>query len=457
MSKKFFRSLLVLALVLGALPFFTARAQEVTLKLWIMPNGPDPAGAVSAEIAAFEAANPGYKVEYEILDWGSAWTRITNAAVSGEGPDVTQLGTTWVGAIDAMDALHHFTDEEIAAIGGKDNFTAASLNTVVRADTTDGAVVSLPWFTDVRAINYRADIFAELGIDPATAFADWDSFTKTLQTIKDAKLMGKDAEGKEFPIYPIAFPGKNDWNVLHNFAPWVWSAGGDLISADLKTATFNDEKSVEGVAFYASLFTSGFTPPDTLELNSAQVDGLLSSGKAAMIVSGPWNVPNSRTSIDKNGWSDPSKEGNLWPEAYAVAEIPAGPAGRYTFVGGSNLGVFKSSANLEGAVKLAQFLVSDSSQARYTQTIGMLPTAKSTLALAEFAGDKDYSVFISAVENGKSYPAIAAWGPIETIMVTNLGALWDDVAGVNGAFDAAKMIPARLAAAAEEVTKALAQ
>ncbi|GAA6734797.1 hypothetical protein YIM1640_19400 [Thermus oshimai] len=34
-----------------------------------------------------------------------AWTRITAAATSGVGPDLTQLGTTWVGAVNAMGAL----------------------------------------------------------------------------------------------------------------------------------------------------------------------------------------------------------------------------------------------------------------------------------------------------------------------------------------------------------------
>jgi multiple sugar transport system substrate-binding protein len=237
----------------------------------------------------------------------------------------------------------------------------------------------------------------------------------------------------------------------------VWGAGGELLSEDLSAAAFTSEEAVSGIEFYASLFTQGFTPPDTLELNSAQVDGLFSGGRVAMVVSGPWNVANSRATVDNNGWSDPENEANLWPDSYAVAEVPAGPAGRFTFVGGSDLSVWNSSDNLDQAIALAQFLVSDESQARYTQAIGMLPTTNSALALPEFAEDPDYSVFIAAVENGRSYPTIAAWGPLETIMVTNLGALWDDVAGVNGEFDAATMIPARLEAAAEEVNATIAQ
>ena len=455
MSGKMFRLLtltLLLALVMGALlPAVTAQ-DEVTLTLWIMPNGPDPSGAIEAEIAAFEEANPGIQVEYEILDWGSAWTRITNAAVSGEGPDVSQLGTTWVGAIDAFGALHHFSDEEIAAVGGPENFAAASWNTVIRADDDSGDVVALPWFVDTRAVIYREDIFDELGLDPAEVFDTWDSFVEGLQAIKDAGLTVTDANGDEVEFYPMAFPGKNDWNVVHNFAPWVWGAGGDMLTEDLSASAFNSEEAIAGVKFYASLYTQGFTPPDSLELNSAQIDGLFSEGRVAMVISGPWMVKNSRTPNDEGGWGD-----NEWAQYVGVAEIPAGPAGRYTFVGGSDLAVWNTSEHLEEAVMLAQFLVSDESELRYCDGIGMLPATNSALQSDAFAGDEDYGVFVTAIDHGRSYPAIAAWGPIETVMVTNLGALWDDVAGVNGPFDPDTMIPERLNAAAEEVNNVIAQ
>lgn len=445
-------------LVLGAIPFASAQ-ENVTLDLWIMPNGPEPAVAIEKQIAKFEEAHPGVDVVAEVIDWGSAYTRIVNAAVSGEGPDVTQLGTTWVGAIDALGALHHFSEEEVEAVGGLENYADAALNTVVRADDESGDVVALPWFIDVRAINYRTDIFEELDIDPETAFADWDSFTETLQTIKDAELTGVDAAtGEEFAIAPIAFPGKNDWNVLHNFAPWVWSAGGDLLNEDQTGAAFTSEEALSGINYYASLYTQGFTPVDSLELNSAQVDGLFSGGRVAMVISGPWNVVNSRTSVDNNGWSDEELEGNLWPDNLGIAEIPAGPAGRYTFVGGSNLGVYNTSDNLDLAVELAQFLSANpESIIEYTQDIGMLPAYTPALEDEIFAEDEDFSQFISAIENGRSYPTIAVWGPLETVMVTNLGALWDDVAGVNGEFVPDEQIPARLEAAAQEVESTIEQ
>ncbi|RMF28880.1 MAG: extracellular solute-binding protein [Chloroflexi bacterium] len=347
-----------------------------------------------------------------MLDWGSAWSKITTAATSGEGPDISQLGTTWVAAIAAMGALRPFTAEEIAAMGGAENFVEASWQTCNPVGS--GFTVAIPWFVDTRAIIYRKDVLEKVGLDPDEAFATWDSFDAALARIKEAREAG------EVETYPIGFPGKNDWNVLHNFAPWVWGAGGEMLNPGNTAAVFNSPEAIEGFKFYASLFTKGYTPPDVLELNSAQVDGMFPSGEVAMIISGPWMVKNSRTSEDEGGFA-----GSVAAENFAVHEIPAGPAGRFTFVGGSDLTVWNSSQHQEEAVEFVKFLVSKESQIRYGGNIGMLPAVKEALADPTFKDDPDYGVFVQAVEHGKSYPAIAAWGPLESAMVKNLGALWD--------------------------------
>ncbi len=435
MLRKMFVGLVLMAVAVGAVGVAPAKAQDtVTITLWIMPNGPDPAGAIEAEIAAFEAMYPNINVEYEILDWGSAWTRITTAATSGEGPDVSQLGTTWVAAIDAMGAL-----EPLEVDAAK--FTPASFNTATPIGKDMPA--SVPWFTDVRAIIYRTDVFEQLGLDADEAFTDWNTFVDALQTIKDSGIM--DDSGNE-PMAPFAFPGKNDWNVPHNFIPWIWSNGGDWFNEDLTAAAINSPEAVEAIFFYANLYNQGFTPSDTLEKNSAEIDGGFQDGKYAMIISGPWMVSGSRVPEDQGGWSEKVAAQNM-----AVHEIPNSPntGEHYTFVGGSNLTLWKSSAHKEEAQLLIDFLTTPESQVRYCTTIGMLPAVVEALDDPAISEDPDYSVFKAAVANGKSYPALAAWGAIENELVTTLGALWDDVAA--GKVTTPEDIQERLDAAADAI------
>jgi len=75
-----------------------------TLEVWIMPNSAQPAEDFKALVAPFERAN-NVQVKVTVLDWGVAWTRITAAATSGVGPDITQLGTTWVGVVRRLAEL----------------------------------------------------------------------------------------------------------------------------------------------------------------------------------------------------------------------------------------------------------------------------------------------------------------------------------------------------------------
>lgn len=82
-----------LSIILALAPLAVAQG---TLEVWIMPNSAQPAEDFKALVAPFEKAR-GVQVKVTVLDWGVAWTKITTAATSGVGPDLTQLGTTWWG------------------------------------------------------------------------------------------------------------------------------------------------------------------------------------------------------------------------------------------------------------------------------------------------------------------------------------------------------------------------
>ena len=69
------------------------------------------------------------------------------------------------------------------------------------------------------------NVFKKAGVDPRDAFANWGSFKQAMQ-----KLNGTELNGKK--IAALGYPGKNDWNVVHNMAPWIWNAGGDFLGAE---------------------------------------------------------------------------------------------------------------------------------------------------------------------------------------------------------------------------------
>jgi len=394
-------------------------AEPVELAMWVMPNGADPQGAIDAEIAAFNEMYPNINVTAEIVGWGDAYGRIQTAAQGGEGPCLTQLGTTWVPTFGSMGGLQPFTDAQIAELGGVDNFVAASWETA----GLEGETVSIPWFADVRVLAYREDIFEEVGLDPDEVFADLDSFEAGLTAIRDAGIT--DADG--IPVAPFLHPGRNDWNVWQNAASWIWAYGGELLDESGTEAVFNSPEAVAGVTRFDSLYSKGLTPEDTLELNSSQADSRFGEGTVATYMTGPWVISLARDP-ENSGWVEAPAE-NL-----AFAPFPAGPGGEYTFIGGSNLSIMKGCEHQEEAMTFVKFLLSKESQIRYANAIGMLPVTMEAQTDPVFTEDPLFSVFIDAAPNGKTSRNIAEWGQVENNLQTALQSLWEDVAalGIGG-------------------------
>jgi len=383
------------------------------VQMWVMPNSIEPLADLEKLLKEFEAQNPGIKVKVTSVDWGAAWTKITTAATSGDVPDLVQLGSTWVGSISGMGALLDLKDR-IAELGGKETFIpAAWRSTGVEGS---GQVTAIPWFMDARAMYYRTDVLREANVSPKE-LDTWDGFVKALKKIKDAKVA---IDGIE--IAPLGISGKNDWNVIHNLAPWIWGAGGDYIAADRKHSVVNSKESLKGILYYIGLVKSGFVPIEYLELNTAQVSSNFNNGSCAIYFDGPYEVKTLTTPPGQGGAA-----GSLTSRNFAVAQYPKGPKGRVTFVGGSNLGIFKNAKHKEEAFKVIQFLTSTKPQVDYAKVTGFLPTKRDAFNDPFFSSDPNRRIFKEAVLIGNTYPCIPAWGLLEPVLTRRFGIMWEYV------------------------------
>jgi len=415
------------------------KKEDVTLTAWIMPNSPKPDKDFMELVKPYLDQNPNVKIKVTVLDWGSAWTKITTAATSGEGPDLLQLGTTWVPAIAAMNGIEDLTSKA-DQVGGEAAYLPASWATT----KIDGKpeVYGVPWFVDARAMFYRTDAFAKAGVDPAAMFKDWDSFKEGLK-----KLNGVEINGEKMSAFGLS--GKNDWNVAHNIFPWIWAAGGEVYNEGNTESAFNSPEGLKGVMYYTGLANEGLVDKTSLEKNSAQVESDFSEGKSAIIVSGAYMVKNLLTPADQGGMGDKEAAKN-----FAVSPLPAGPAGPSTFIGGSNLTVFKGSKHKDETWDVIKFLSSDEAQLNYSKITGNLPGKKSVID--SLGSDPNFAAFIEATKYGKSYPSIPQWGPTESALVKYFGNIWDVVAGVSGTYNEAS-VQEQLNAAAKEVNAILNQ
>jgi multiple sugar transport system substrate-binding protein len=411
-----------------------------TIRLWVMNNGPQPVKDTQRIVRGFEQQT-GVNVKVELVGWDVQFDRIRNAAVSGGGPDVTQAGTTQVPFFAALGGFGDLTDR-IKDVGGKGAYAPGIWQTTQLAG--QNGTYAVPWFTEARAIYYRKDVLEKAGVDPATAFKDWKAFETTLQTIKDKvpTIGGK-------PIQPFGSPGKKAFDLVHHVMPFVWDAGGAELSPDDKKSTIDSPQSQQGVSFVASLIRKGLYDKSMLERDGTQVENQFKGGRLAVWIGGPWVLGSVERKDDSN-WVQAARRN------VGVAPMPAGPSGKgFTFVGGSNLMMFKSTKHPNEAWALMKYLSGDAVQTEYANLMGMFPARLSPQKQVG-STDPDHKAFFAAIQQGRTYAPIPQWAQIENAYKNRLGAILDSAAGQGKPFSETTL-QAQLRDAAKEADSLLAQ
>jgi multiple sugar transport system substrate-binding protein len=372
----------------------TQEVQPVTLRIWIMPNGPGDSHVDFMDlIRPFTDANPQLKVEATVIPWGEALGKIQEAVSGGPTPDLTQLGTTWVATIAATGRLLDLTDKY-----DEKSFPPQVLATTrIEGDPKRGEKrFAMPWIVDTRALYYNKSLCAKAGVNPSKDFATWDTFKAALKKLKTVKVKGKF-------VQPLGIPMSN-WNIIHNLSWWIWGAGGGFVALNEKEPGINSKETLEGIDYYIGLYRDGLVSPEADRADTVEVAEMLRKGDVATTIAFPTQA--------------------LSQDRFGIAALPAGPKGRFTFLGGSALGVFESSKHQDEAVALLKFLSGEAAQVGNSARTGLLPAAVARPDQLRPKLDPIRAAFVKQIQFGRSYPSIVGWGDIETVLRDGLNAVW---------------------------------
>jgi len=330
----------------------------------------------------FEAANPGVKINVTAIPFDSAHDKLATAITAGKTPDVSQIGTTWMGEF-ASQAL----DPTPASIDKSSFFDGAQKTTEV-----GGTAYGVPWYVETRVVFYRKDLAAKAGI--TTLPTDWaglKAMAKAMQTKANAKW-GIDLQPG----------GQGSWQSV---LPFAWSNGASVTTADDKKFTFDTPETAEAVKYYQSYFTDGIAAKQ-LPLNSRTASFV--SGKVPMFISGPWES----SGIDTLG-------GPSFKDKYGVMAMPKQKTAT-SFVGGSDIAVFKASKNRDSAWKFVQWLSDPKTQVKFYGLSTDLPAVKSAWTDPSLSSDTKLAVFGKQLEDAKAPPAIATWEQVAAAFDTEM-------------------------------------
>ena len=432
-----------LLLFLLALPlFFICSCKEKVesgkvVSLWIFNNTPKPLDDMNKILKDFHVENPGIKVEVTVLDWGSGFSKIVLAAATRNGPDVIQVPSTWAASLTDIGALMPL--DSVAQIWGNPNLFIAGSREIMRPKNS-AHVTSLPWFLDVRPFYYNKNILDSIDVNPSSIKSRED-FIHVLQKIKDSKIS---INGKI--VSPMAYPAKNDWNMVHNFAPWIFSANGSFLTEDFSKSNLLDSNTLDGIYFYLDFVKNGYNDYSNLDKTTAGVSADFDQERTAFI-----GETTSKSMYLKN---------QTFLQSTSVLEygciIPPtakqGSGGKY-FLGGSNLGVFNSTDVKRESLALLRYLTTQSDvQFQFSRISGFLPALSETYNLPYFSENEIQKIFQKIVEKGVSYPSVSFWGAIETDVLTKrFNNIFNIIASSGGKQWPKNQIDAELIAADREI------
>lgn len=395
----------------------SASASARPVELWIMPNGANPQGIIEETLSGFEAET-GLTVHVTVLDWGEAWSRISAGLDSANGPDVLQLGSTWVSRLAAQGKLAPL-DGYATVINPGRFLTAAWKSTGIDGDAT---IYAVPWLVDVRVLVGNRRLLAEQGITAADV-ATVDGFRRTLAKLRAAHPVRAGAS-----VYPFAVPGKRDWNLPHNVAPWIWSQGGDFIGkvGGRWRSRLLDRATVIGLRRYIGFVLDGLVNPVCVREDNTRISARFIDGEQVFAVPPSEIILQSRVPAAKGGTLS-SRAGQ---DGVVTLPMPAGPAGSVAFVGGTDLAIPKPQAKNRDAVKLLLFLTRADNIDKYAGPIGLPADAQVLRARGK---DPLYADLAAQLDHGRSYPSLPVWGNVEVLLVEMLGAVWTlvDAAGAD--------------------------
>ncbi|GHG19672.1 putative ABC transporter-binding protein [Deinococcus indicus] len=287
--------------------------------------------------------------------------------------DVYQLDVVWPGLL-----AQHFVD-----LKGK--VPAAEVNAhfkgIIDANTVNGKLVAMPWFTDAGLMYYRTDLLKKYGFKSAPK--TWTELALMAKKIQD----GEQKTNKAFTGF--VWQGKNYEGLTCDALEWVVSFGGGTIVDAKGNITINNAQAAKALDTAASWIKS-ISPAGVTTYAEEEARGIFQAGNAAFMRNWPyaWAL----------GQGDDSKvKGKI-----GVAPLPSGGSRNAATLGGWQLGVSSYSKNQAAAIDLVRYLASPAEQkiraieGTYNPTIATLYKDKDILKANPFFGSL-YDVFTSAV------------------------------------------------------------
>ena len=220
-------------------------------------------------VKLFEEANPGVKLNLEVVSWTDVYTVVSTRISNNNAPDILNIDTFADYATEGLlMPVSDYCPEELY----KDFFPSFIEQSVI-----DGTVWAVPDLASARAMYYNVDMFKEVGIEVPTTWAE----------LEDACQAIMDFYGGE--VYPWGIDMTTDEGQAA-FSYYTWNNDGGFVDADGNWA-LNSDKNKEAIEFEIGLYKKGYTNPNPATQTRYDLQDMFGAGKLAMVIA-PNQLPS---------------------------------------------------------------------------------------------------------------------------------------------------------------------
>lgn len=243
----------------------------------------------------------------------------------------------------------------------------------------------------------KSDALKAAGLDPFKGPETWEEF------IKYSKVLSDPAKN----VYAYGMNNSLWWSF-----PFFNTHGVTFVKRDEKTdklyCALDSKEAVQALKFRNDLYRQEFEVnglKTRIEGGAWQAGGKnpdqgFKNNLYAMVISGPWSLRDYRNSgLD-----------------FAVSEIPKGPSGSSSSVGGTNLVVFKSCKHPGIALKLLEYITSTDFQVEWCEKLGQIPVTVDAYDKVDLSKEPELKVFYRQMLTTKARPRLPRYDLLEEII-----------------------------------------
>ncbi|WP_042391789.1 ABC transporter substrate-binding protein [Streptacidiphilus carbonis] len=325
------------------------RPSTTTLTWWDYFTAPNFQAGMKTLIAGIEANVPGVRIQrrtYPFADLGNA---LTLAAVSGDLPDIAIIDNVSMNALGGSGLLADLTDR-VKTWGQADKYSHGPWASC----QVGGKTLGIPNNSNCLALYYNTTMLRAAGVKPPTT---WGELAAAAQRLTSGDRFG------------LALSAIRTEEGVFQFLPFLWQSGGDLSTFSTYGAT--------ALAFLDDLATKGSLSRSCVGWTQQDVNAQFLSGRAAMQINGPWQIPTLRKSDLE--WN--------------VVALPSDRTSA-TCLGGENWVLTAGSKHLDQAWEALEYTQKPSVLVPYLESFGDLPARDDLARTGTWASDPALELFI---------------------------------------------------------------